>query len=147
MIMLLNDLHPPFDNPKVRQAVLLALDQQSFVEAVVGDQKDPANVPTGLFAPTMLMAASIPATKSCVTANGPVTGRLRKAPRSGWIRKRCEREAAPVEPGSVASSRRKTWSTPRSRASTRVNWWPRFLRLAGSVRRHRRSGFYHSGWS
>jgi peptide/nickel transport system substrate-binding protein len=45
---------PPFDNPKVREAVLLALDQQSFVEAVVGDQKDLANV----FAPTMLMANS-----------------------------------------------------------------------------------------
>jgi peptide/nickel transport system substrate-binding protein len=56
MLMLLNNLHPPFDNPKVRQAVLLALDQQSFVDAVVGDQKDLANVPTGLFAPTMPMA-------------------------------------------------------------------------------------------
>ena len=56
MLMLLNNLHPPFDNPKVRQAVLLALDQQEFVEAVVGDQKDLANVPTGLFAPSMPMA-------------------------------------------------------------------------------------------
>jgi peptide/nickel transport system substrate-binding protein len=56
MFMVLNHLNPPFDNPKVRQAILLALDQQAFVESVVGDQKELAIVPTGLFAPTMPMA-------------------------------------------------------------------------------------------
>jgi len=56
MLMLLNNLHPPFDNPKLRQAVLLALDQRSFVAAVIGDQTDLSEVPTGLFAPSTPMA-------------------------------------------------------------------------------------------
>ncbi len=56
MFMVLNHLNPPFDNIKVRQAILAALDQQSFVESVVGDQKQLAIVPTGLFAPTMPMS-------------------------------------------------------------------------------------------
>jgi peptide/nickel transport system substrate-binding protein len=55
MFMVLNHLNPPFDNPTVRQAVMLAIDQQAFVDSVVGDQKELAMVPTGLFAPTMPM--------------------------------------------------------------------------------------------
>ena len=56
MFMQLNHLNPPFDNLKVRQAIIVALDQQAFIESVVGDQKELAMVPTGLFAPTMPMA-------------------------------------------------------------------------------------------
>jgi peptide/nickel transport system substrate-binding protein len=56
MYLVINHLNPPFDNPKVRQAVLLALDQEVFADAVVGEQKDLAIVSTGLFAPTMPMA-------------------------------------------------------------------------------------------
>lgn len=56
MFMVLNNLYPPLDNPKVRAAILLALDQQAFADAVVGDQKELAIVPTGLFPPTMPMA-------------------------------------------------------------------------------------------
>ena len=56
MFMVLNNLNPPFDNPKVRRAILAALDQRAFAESVVGDQKDLEIVPTGLFAPTMPMA-------------------------------------------------------------------------------------------
>lgn len=56
MFMVINHLNPPFDNQKVRQAIMVALDQQAFVESVVGEQKDLAIVPTGLFAPTMPMA-------------------------------------------------------------------------------------------
>jgi len=56
MFMVLNNLYPPLDNPKIRQAILMALDQNVFVESVVGDQKELAVVPTGLFAPTMPMA-------------------------------------------------------------------------------------------
>ena len=59
MFMVLNHLNPPFDNLKVRQAILLVLDQQSFVESVVGDQKDLGIVPTGLFAPTMPMSNDV----------------------------------------------------------------------------------------
>ena len=32
-----NTLHKPFDNPKVRQAVLVAFNQKDFLEAVIGD--------------------------------------------------------------------------------------------------------------
>ncbi|MFO1024602.1 MAG: ABC transporter substrate-binding protein [Acetobacteraceae bacterium] len=56
MFMVLNNLNPPFDNPKVRQAVLMALDQQTFADAGVGDQKNLEIIPTGLFAPTMPMS-------------------------------------------------------------------------------------------
>jgi peptide/nickel transport system substrate-binding protein len=56
MFMVLNNLNPPLDNPKVRQAIQMALDQRTFVESVVGEQKDLAIVPTALFAPTMPMA-------------------------------------------------------------------------------------------
>jgi peptide/nickel transport system substrate-binding protein len=58
MFMQLNHLNPPFDNPKVRQAILVALDQHSFIESVVGDQKELEMVPTGLFAPTMSMSTT-----------------------------------------------------------------------------------------
>src|SRR5207245_7220683 len=34
-----NHLHPPFDNVKMRQAVLAALDQADFMAAVAGDPK------------------------------------------------------------------------------------------------------------
>jgi peptide/nickel transport system substrate-binding protein len=56
MFMVINHLNPPFDNLKIRQAILLALDQRAFADAGVGDQKELAIVPTGLFAPTMPMA-------------------------------------------------------------------------------------------
>lgn len=56
MFMVINHLYPPFDNPKVRQAILVALDQQAFADSGVGDQRDLSIVPTGLFAPTMPMA-------------------------------------------------------------------------------------------
>ena len=34
-----NVLHPPFDNPKVRQALLYAFNQEDFVKAVVGSEE------------------------------------------------------------------------------------------------------------
>ena len=37
--MRFNVLHKPFDNPKVRQAVLYALNQEDFLKAVVGDKQ------------------------------------------------------------------------------------------------------------
>lgn len=40
MFMVLNHLNSSFDNLKVRQAILLAMDQQAFVASVVGEQRD-----------------------------------------------------------------------------------------------------------
>ena len=34
-----NQLHPPFDDPKVRQALLYAFDQEEFLYAAIGDEK------------------------------------------------------------------------------------------------------------
>jgi len=33
-----NQLHPPFDNPKVRQALMYAFDQEEFLYAAIGDE-------------------------------------------------------------------------------------------------------------
>ena len=35
----MNWLHPPFDNQKVRQAALAALNQEDFLKAVIGDPR------------------------------------------------------------------------------------------------------------
>ena len=59
MFMALNHLNPPLDNPKVRQAILTAMDQHSFIESVVGEQKELEIVPTGLFAPNFPMASTV----------------------------------------------------------------------------------------
>lgn len=45
----LNHLQPPFGNEKLRQALLPAINQRDFVEAVVGDQADLGRVPAGYF--------------------------------------------------------------------------------------------------
>lgn len=37
VLLRFNHLHPPFDNPKVRQAVLAAVDQTEYMTAMVGD--------------------------------------------------------------------------------------------------------------
>ena len=55
-IIALNHLNPPFDNPKLRRALLPALDQKAFVAAVVGDQAELSNVPAGYFAEGQPMA-------------------------------------------------------------------------------------------
>jgi peptide/nickel transport system substrate-binding protein len=58
MFMVLNHLNPPFGNLKVRQAIQVALDQQAFLDAAIGEQKELGIVPTALFAPTMPMATT-----------------------------------------------------------------------------------------
>lgn len=52
----LNHLNPPFDNPKLRRALLPALDQKAFVAAVIGDQAELGHVPGGFFADGQPMA-------------------------------------------------------------------------------------------
>ena len=82
MFLMLNHLNPPFDNPKIRQAALMALDQQAFVESVVGDQKDLGLVPTGLFAPTMPMANNAGMEK--ITGPRDITRAKRMVAESGY---------------------------------------------------------------
>jgi peptide/nickel transport system substrate-binding protein len=50
-VLRFNFLHPPFDNPAVRRAILPALDQTAFVQASVGTDPSLFRVPTGVFTP------------------------------------------------------------------------------------------------
>lgn len=57
-IIALNHLHPPFNNPAIRRALLPAIDQRAFVEAIVGDQAELGHVPGGFFVPGQPMATT-----------------------------------------------------------------------------------------
>ncbi len=56
-VMRFNQLHPPFDNPAIRRAVVAAVDQADFVTAVVGDDPALRHVPAGFFTPGTPMAS------------------------------------------------------------------------------------------
>jgi peptide/nickel transport system substrate-binding protein len=58
-ILQLNHLHPPFSNPKLRQALLPAIDQKLFVGAVIGDQSGLARLPAGYFCEGQPMASHV----------------------------------------------------------------------------------------
>jgi peptide/nickel transport system substrate-binding protein len=49
---------PPFDNPRLRRAVLLGLDQREFLQAVVGDYPDLVNPGVGWFTPGTPLATT-----------------------------------------------------------------------------------------
>jgi len=55
-MLALNQLHPPFNNRAVRQAVLSAIDQSAFMQAAVGDDASMFRVPIGVFPPGQRMA-------------------------------------------------------------------------------------------
>ena len=55
-IMRLNQLYPPFDNPAIRRALLPALNQADFMQAVAGDATDAWRADVGFFGPGMAMA-------------------------------------------------------------------------------------------
>jgi peptide/nickel transport system substrate-binding protein len=54
-----NHLQPPFNNPKILQALLWAVDQSSFMEAIVGDDPSMYHVPHGFFCPGTPMASDV----------------------------------------------------------------------------------------
>ena len=54
--MRLNHLTAPFDNPAIRRAVLAAISQTDYEQAVVGDDPSMYHVPTGVFCPGTPMA-------------------------------------------------------------------------------------------
>jgi peptide/nickel transport system substrate-binding protein len=49
MVMAFNFYPPPFDNVKLRRAVLSAINQQDFVDSVVGEQQSLGRVGVGVF--------------------------------------------------------------------------------------------------
>ncbi len=53
----LNELQPPFDNPAIRRALWSAIDQDAFMEAVVGNDPSLLRNPLGFFGPGTPMAS------------------------------------------------------------------------------------------
>ncbi len=56
-IIRMNQLHPPFDNPAIRRALLGAVDQRAFMTAVTGDDPAFQHTPCGYFCPGSPMAS------------------------------------------------------------------------------------------
>ena len=52
----INHLHPPFDNPKLRRALLPAIDQRAFMEAAYGEETALFRTGVGVFTPGLPMA-------------------------------------------------------------------------------------------
>ena len=52
-----NHLQPPFNNPAILRALLHAIDQQSFMEAIVGTDPSMYHTPQGFFCPNTPMAS------------------------------------------------------------------------------------------
>ena len=50
-VIALNHTQPPFDNIKLRQAILPAVDQMEFMTSLMGDETELIRVPTGVFTP------------------------------------------------------------------------------------------------
>jgi peptide/nickel transport system substrate-binding protein len=55
--MRLNELNPPFDNPAIRRALLKAVNQRDFMDAVAGTDPSMSHVPVGIFSPGSPMAS------------------------------------------------------------------------------------------
>ncbi len=58
-IMRFNQLFPPFDNPAIRRALLPALRQADFMEAIAGDTPGAWRSDVGFFGPDMAMASDV----------------------------------------------------------------------------------------
>lgn len=57
-ILWLNNAAPPFDNPKLRHALLPAIEQEDFMLAVVGDQPQSLRTGMGMFTPASPFASA-----------------------------------------------------------------------------------------
>ena len=53
-----NHLQPPFNNPAILRALLLAIDQASYMEAIVGNDPSMYRTPHGVFCPNTPMAST-----------------------------------------------------------------------------------------
>jgi peptide/nickel transport system substrate-binding protein len=56
--MRLNHLHPPFNNPAIRRALLGAFNQADYMMAVAGEDRAMWHAPVGFFTPGMPMASA-----------------------------------------------------------------------------------------
>jgi peptide/nickel transport system substrate-binding protein len=58
-IIRFNDLQPPFDNVKLRRALLPAIDQSEFMAAVMGNEQDLARTGIGIWSPGTPLANDV----------------------------------------------------------------------------------------
>ena len=56
-LLRMNQLFPPFDNPAIRRALLQALDQADYMEAIAGDRRQSWRADVGFFPPGTPMAS------------------------------------------------------------------------------------------
>jgi peptide/nickel transport system substrate-binding protein len=54
-----NHLQPPFNNPAIRRALFGAIDQASYMQAIVGDRPNMYYTPLGIFTPGTPMASDV----------------------------------------------------------------------------------------
>ncbi len=57
LVLALNHTQPPFNNPKLRRALLPAIDQKTFLASVIGDQTDLGRAPSGYFIESQQMSS------------------------------------------------------------------------------------------
>jgi peptide/nickel transport system substrate-binding protein len=81
-VLILNNGAPPFDNAKLRAALLPAINQQDFMDAVVDDQPELFHVGIGLFTPGSPFASD--AGMSVLNARRDITLAKRLVAESGY---------------------------------------------------------------
>src|SRR5262249_12072168 len=139
-----NHLHPPFNNPQLRRALLPAIDQKVFVASVIGDQSDLGRLPAGYFCegqpmashagleglttPRDLAVAKGLVAKSCYAvekvamlwpSDGPVCSQMAQVARELFLKLCLNVDFQPMEWGSVIARR-------TSRSPTDQGGWSTF---------------------
>jgi peptide/nickel transport system substrate-binding protein len=59
LVLALNHVQPPFNNPKLRRALLPAIDQKTFLASVIGDQTALGRAPAGYFVEGQPMSSHV----------------------------------------------------------------------------------------
>ena len=101
-ILRVNHLHPPFDNPAIRRALLHAVDQADFMRAVAGDDASQWRDGVGMFCPGSPPASD--AGIEAITAPRDVERARREIREAGYRGERVVLLAANDIPSSKAAS-------------------------------------------
>ncbi len=101
-VVVFNHLHPPFDNPKLRRALLPALDQGAYLSAVIGDQPEFKRAGVGVFAPGTPLANDT----SLASLTGPRdVARAKQLVAEFWLQGRARGAAVPDRLPDLAGGR------------------------------------------
>jgi peptide/nickel transport system substrate-binding protein len=101
-IIAFNHLYPPFDNVKLRRALLPAIDQNEYVTAWVGEQQDLGKFPVGFFTGNAPMAND--AGMEAFTAPRDIEKAKRLVAESGYKGEKIVMMAPSDQPSLVAPS-------------------------------------------